>query len=98
MGVSLFLIWRRRLETDKSKNAILAFTIQLALNVLWSIIFFGLKSPPVAFVEILILWLAIFFTIRIFAKISKPAAWLLIPYILWVSFAMVLNYFIWAFN
>ncbi|MBI4092267.1 MAG: tryptophan-rich sensory protein, partial [Candidatus Levybacteria bacterium] len=67
------------------------FIIQLSLNVLWSILFFGLKSPIAAFVGIVLLWLAIFLTIKNFLKISKFAGWLLIPYIAWVSLASVLN-------
>lgn len=80
------------------KMALTLFGIQLALNVLWSIIFFGLKSPFYAFIEIVILWVAILLTIFKFFKISKTAAYLLIPYILWVSFAAVLNFSIWIIN
>ena len=110
MGIAAFLIWR---EYDKltlsgveglasrKKQITIAFGIflgQLVLNTLWSIIFFGLHSPGGALVEIVFLWLAILATIIAFAKISKPAAWLLVPYILWVSFAMYLNYVIWTLN
>ncbi len=76
--------------------AIGLFLIQLVLNTLWSVIFFGLHSPGGALIEIIFLWLAILATIAAFYKISKPAAWLLVPYILWVSFALYLNYSIWA--
>ena len=76
----------------------LIFGIQLALNVLWSFLFFGLKSPYYAFVEIVLLWFAIFLTILKFRKISKTASYLLFPYILWVSFAMLLNYYLWILN
>ncbi|MEK7083976.1 MAG: TspO/MBR family protein, partial [Patescibacteria group bacterium] len=68
------------------------------LNTLWSIIFFGLHSPGGALIEIVFLWLAILATIIAFYKISRPAAWLLVPYIFWVSFASYLNYSIWRFN
>lgn len=80
------------------KIALGIFLGQLILNTLWSIIFFGLHSPGGAFIEIVFLWLAILATIIAFYKISKPAAWLLVPYILWVSFAGYLNFAIWILN
>lgn len=110
MGVAVWLIWKRldsRLRgNDNNKNkgnrrikiALVVFDIQLVLNVFWSIIFFGWHSPSGAFVEIIFLWLAILATIIMFAKISRPAAWLLAPYILWVSFAAYLNYSIWQLS
>ena len=88
-------LWR---GSWREENAILIFALQLVLNILWSVIFFGLKSPSIAFVEILMLWFAILYTIVNFYRISKPAAYLLIPYILWVSFASILNFFIWWLN
>lgn len=98
MGVAAFLIWRKGLERKDVKIALGIFIGQLVLNSLWSIIFFGLHNPGAAFVEIIFLWLAIIATIITFAKISKSAAWLLMPYILWVSFASYLNYAIWTLN
>ena len=98
MGVSLYLIWSKGLESKKVKTAVLVFSIQLVLNIFWSILFFGLQSPLYAFCEIIILWLAILITIITFYKISKPAAYLLLPYILWVSFAAVLNFSILILN
>jgi benzodiazapine receptor len=68
------------------------------LNVIWSIIFFGMEKPFYAFLEIIVLWAAILLTIVKFGKISKNAALLLVPYILWVSFAAFLNYSIWQLN
>jgi len=88
-------LWR---GTWREENAIFIFSIQLILNILWSVIFFGLKSFDIAFIEILMLWLAILYTIVNFYRISKLAGYLLIPYILWVSFASVLNLFIWWLN
>jgi translocator protein len=82
----------------KEENAFMIFVLQLVLNVLWSVIFFGLKFPGIAFFEILMLWFAIFYTIVNFYRISKTAAYLLIPYILWVSFAAFLNFSIWQLN
>ena len=105
MGVALFLIWKQHSNILQNvrmlriwRIGIVVFFIQLFLNAIWSIIFFGLHSPSGALVGIIFLWLAILATIIIFAKISKPAAWLLVPYILWVSFAGYLNYSIWTLN
>ena len=112
MGISLFLIWSSYAKASDGqekrtiKIALVLFGIQLILNTLWSIIFFGstsltihgLNNIGIAFVEIIFLWLAILATIIAFVKISKPAAWLLVPYILWVSFAGYLNFSIWTLN
>jgi tryptophan-rich sensory protein len=87
MGISLYLVWIK-----KAKTAMIFFGIQLILNVLWSILFFGLKNPLLALIEIFILLIFILLTIIKFYKISKITAYLLIPYILWVSFAIVLNF------
>jgi tryptophan-rich sensory protein len=97
MGYALYLVWTD--ESGKRKRlAYWVFGIQVALNLLWSIIFFGLQSPGGALIEIVFLWLAILATIILFAKFSRLAAWLLVPYILWVSFASYLNYSIWMLN
>jgi tryptophan-rich sensory protein len=98
MGIAAFLVWRKGLERREVKIALGVFVGQLVLNTLWSIIFFGLHSPGGALIEIAFLWLAILATIIVFAKVSKPAAWLLVPYIAWVSFAGYLNYSIWMLN
>lgn len=98
MGISLYIIWTTKSNSKQKKIAIYLFGIQLVLNTLWSIIFFGLQNPLFAFIEIVILWVAILLTIINFKKISKTAAYLLIPYILWVSFAAVLNFSIYYLN
>jgi tryptophan-rich sensory protein len=98
MGVSLFLVWQKGLKNKKAKTAVTIFGIQLALNTLWSILFFGLKSPILGLGEIVVLWAFILLSIIKFSKISKTAAWLLLPYILWVSFAAVLNLSIFLLN
>ena len=98
MGVAAFLVWRKGLQQPQIKKALGIFAIQLTLNALWSIIFFGLHNPGIALAEIIMLWFAIIWTITAFFKISRPAAYLLLPYILWVSFAAYLNYAIWALN
>ncbi len=98
MGIAGFLVWKRGLERREVKIALGIFSTQLVLNTLWSIIFFNFRNFGGAFVEIVILWLAIFLTIIAFSKVSKLSAWLLAPYIVWVSFAGYLNYMIWVLN
>lgn len=104
MGIALYLVWQKRkvnFSVGSSKIwawAVVLFFFQLLLNVLWSIIFFGFQNPAIAFLELLALWLAILATMVLFAKISFPAASLLLPYFLWVSFAGYLNYEIWQLN
>lgn len=90
MGISLYLVISKK-EKVKSKKGINMFLIQLVLNVLWSVIFFGMKNPALALVDILALWVAIILTIKSFSEINKLAGKLLIPYLLWVSFASILN-------
>lgn len=97
MGISAFLIYKKGLKKD-IKFALGIFGLQLIFNTLWSILFFGLNSPLLGLICIIILWCLIVFTIKLFYKISKTAAYLLIPYIIWVSFATILNYFIWVLN
>lgn len=98
MGVSLYLIWNQGLKSNKSKKALQIFFVQLFLNFCWSLVFFGLHSSLLALIVIILLWLSIFYTIYLFNKISKIAAILLLPYILWVSFASLLNLFIVLLN
>ena len=99
MGISLYLIWKNRsVSPNQKKIAIQVFIAQLFLNILWTIIFFGLHSPAGAMVEILSLLTMIIATLFVFDKISKAAAYLLIPYLAWVSFASILNFTIWFLN
>ncbi len=98
MGISLYLVWRKGLEDQQVKNALVIFAVQLILNVLWSAAFFGLRSPLSGLIEISILWISIAYTIMIFMKVSRTAGLLLIPYIIWVSFAAIFNFFIWRLN
>lgn len=97
MGIAAYLIWRKRQE-KRIGPALWLYGVHLVLNALWSIIFFGLKNPGIAFVEIIFFWLAILTLIIIFSKVSRPAALLLLPYIAWVSFAAYLNLGIWQLN
>ncbi|MBW2984102.1 tryptophan-rich sensory protein [Candidatus Woesearchaeota archaeon] len=96
MGIAFYLVW-----VEKSKNkktAFLAFGVQLFLNALWSVLFFGLQKPLFAFIEIIFLWTVILITIIYFYRINKVSSYLLIPYLLWVSFAAVLNFFLYILN
>lgn len=98
MGISLYLIWNIGIGLVAVNIAIQIFYVQLILNVLWSVIFFGFKSPFLAFIEIILLWLSILLTIMVFFPLSHLAAYLLVPYIVWVSVAAVLNFSIWRLN
>lgn len=98
MGIALFLVWKSDAATSTKQAAIALFAVQLTLNFFWSIIFFKLQQPGWAFAEIIMMWVMILLTIFSFGKISSTAAWLLVPYISWVSFASVLNYSIWRLN
>lgn len=82
----------------REENVLIIFILQLALNVAWSVIFFGLKMPGLAFFELIALWFAIEYMIVNFYRVSKTAGLLQLPYILWVSFAGILNFFIWILN
>lgn len=97
MGISFFLIWRSSGEKQK-QTAIVLYILQLVANFFWSLIFFDQHQIALALAEIIILWVLILLTIFSFANISKTAAWLLVPYISWVSFAAILNYTIWQLN
>lgn len=94
MGISLYLVWTKKFD----KKAVFVFLVQLFLNSLWSILFFGLQNPFYGLIEIFFLWISILATIYFFYKISKKAAYLLVPYIVWVTFAAFLNYQIWMLN
>jgi tryptophan-rich sensory protein len=98
MAVAAFLIWRRGLGEEGVNCALTVFLVQLVLNALWSMVFFGLQSPLYGMVVIIALWIAILLTIIKFFKLSVAAGSLMLPYILWVSFASALNIAIWVLN
>ena len=91
MGLAAYLIWNHGWRNRTIKIALVFFGIQLLLNALWSFFFFGLKSPLAGFIDICFLILFVVITINKFHKISKPAGYLLIPYVLWVLYAAALN-------
>jgi benzodiazapine receptor len=97
MGISFYLIWKQPVSQVRTA-AVLFFLVQFVLNFFWSFIFFNQHMIAGALIEMLFMWLFIAFTINEFRKMSKVAAWLLVPYILWVSFAAVLNFYIWRLN
>jgi tryptophan-rich sensory protein len=98
MGISLYLILKKGYKKVNVKFAVNIFFIHLAINSAWSIIFFSLHNLALAFFVIATLWLFIFYLIKLFLKIDRNAAYLLIPYLFWVSIASVLNYSIWMLN
>lgn len=97
MGIAAYLVWQKR-QTAGAKQGLWLYLVHLAANALWSVIFFGLQNPGLAFVEILILWALILAVIWRFYKIRKTAGLILIPYIAWVTFAAFLNFAIWQLN
>lgn len=98
MGIAAGIIWNKGLDQKIVRTALIIFIVQLVLNGLWSLIFFGMKNPFLALVEILLLWGMILLCIIQFGKINKTASWLMVPYILWVTFATALNFCIWQLN
>ena len=98
MAIAAGLVWTSDYEDKAVKRALGFFAIQFGLNALWSYLFFGLHNPALALIEIVLLLLMIFETYSQFKKINKLAGVLLLPYLAWVSFAMVLNFSIWWLN
>ena len=93
IALSLYFSWIKAKNKNKKKIAIV-FSINLILNILWSFLFFGLRNPLLGFIELIILWISIIVMIKTTYKIDKKSSYLLIPYLLWVSFAGILNYLI----
>jgi tryptophan-rich sensory protein len=98
MGLAAWIVYDKGLKRPEVRKALAVFGAQLVLNTIWSIVFFGAHQLVGAVIVIVLLWAMILWTILAFRKISKAAAWLLVPYILWVSFASVLNVAICALN
>jgi benzodiazapine receptor len=98
MGISLYLVWREHAKGAKSRVPLIAFAVQLALNAAWSAAFFGLHSPLAGLVIICALLAALGLAAAMFARVSRPAGLLLVPYVLWVAFAAVLNASIYVLN
>lgn len=98
MGIAAALVWHKGLNSDGVKSALLIFVVQMVFNALWSIVFFGMRQPLYALFVIITLWILIVLCISKFNKINKTAGLLLIPYLLWVSFATILNFSIYWLN
>ena len=97
MAFAAWLVWRRE-GTVGARVPLLVFGLQLLLNLTWSILFFGLQSPGWAFIDIILLWIAILATLLAFRKVSSLAALILLPYLAWLIFASALNWTIWRLN
>ena len=98
MGISAYLVWQRGRKEKQVSFALQIFGVQLILNTLWSILFFWLRSPSLGLAEIIFLWLSIAYCVKLFFALDRRAAYLLLPYLAWVSFATLLNYSIWMLN
>lgn len=98
MGVAAYLVYEKGWSAPGVPRALILFAVQLVFNILWSVLFFGMKLPFYAFIEIVILWGLILLNILEFYKISQPAGLILIPYLAWVSFAAALNLAIFRLN
>jgi benzodiazapine receptor len=98
MGISLYLVWKQGIDQKRIKQGVIIFIIHLAFNTSWSIVFFGLKNPAWAFANIIILWLMIGLVAWRFWEIRKISVYLLLPYWAWVTFAAVLNFYLWRLN
>lgn len=98
MAVAAWLVWRDHGFADGAAHALISFAVQLALNALWSVIFFGWKRTGLALVEIALLWLTILTTTIAFQRLTPPAGYLLAPYLAWTTFAAFLNFSSWKLN
>lgn len=98
MGAAAGIVWHKGIEFSQVKLALGVFFFQVFLNGLWSVLFFGLQNPAIALIEILLLWLVIGVNIYLFSRISIRSAGLMVPYLLWVTFAAILNGSIWYLN
>lgn len=98
MGIAAYRIWRIGVEKSAARNAIVLFFIHMLFNAIWSPIFFGAHNIPLAFADISLTWITLIFVIFRFAVWDRLSAYLLLPYLAWVSFASVLNYNLWLLN
>jgi tryptophan-rich sensory protein len=98
MGIAAYLVWQKWREDSESRVPLVVYFIHLVLNSFWSIVFFGFKDPATAFAVIIVLWINIAYLVIAFFRVYPRAGYLLVPYLLWVSFAAALNYHIWILN
>jgi translocator protein len=97
MGVAAWLVWRKAGFSGAS-TALVLFIVQLALNALWSYLFFGLHRPDIAFFDIVALWVVILVVTVLFWRVDRIAGGLMVPYVVWVTFASYLNFVLWRLN
>jgi tryptophan-rich sensory protein len=98
MGIASYLVWREGLAAPVVRAALAAYGVQLALNLAWSFLFFGLRSPLAGLVDLALLWIAVATTTALFFPVRATAGWLMVPYLAWVTFAGALNLAIWRAN
>lgn len=98
MGIASYLVYRTDSNPDLRKRALTVYAVQLAFNFLWSIVFFNFKWYLFAFIWLIALWVLIYINIKQFSALSKPAGYMLIPYLIWVTFALYLNFGIYILN
>lgn len=98
MGIAAYAVWKSGLSNWQVRHALFIFAVQLVLNLTWSVLFFGLHSIVAGLVDIVLLWIAIIFTMMAFFKLSTTAGVLIVPYFLWVSYALILNLSLWLLN
>ncbi len=91
VGISAYFVWEVRHQRKEAESALVFYGVQLLFSSFWGIIFFGLQEIGLALAEIFVLWLLIIYTMILFFRVSKPAGWVLVPYLIWVSYTMVLN-------
>lgn len=97
MAVAAWRVWRQG-GWARQRRPLTLFLVQLFLNLIWSGLFFGLRSPALGMIEIVLLWLAILLTLLAFRRADHLASWLFVPYLLWVTFAAALNFAVWRLN
>ncbi|WP_129114332.1 TspO/MBR family protein [Halegenticoccus tardaugens] len=97
-GIALWLVWRRGTSRPDVRAALAAFVVQFLVNLAWTPAFFTLQNPPLGLAIIAALFVAVIATLAAFARVDRRAAALLVPYLLWVGFAAVLNYELWRLN
>jgi tryptophan-rich sensory protein len=98
MAIAAWLVWKKDARFAGVRAALILFFVQLALNLLWSALFFAARSPGLALIEVAVLWLAVAATLYAFITVSRPGGLLMLPYLAWVSFAAILNFAIWRLN
>jgi tryptophan-rich sensory protein len=98
MGIAVYRVWRLGMHKPAVKTAVSLFIVHLFFNAIWSILFFGAKNIPLAFVDITVIWVTLIYIIFRFEKLDRASAYLLLPYLAWISFATVLNYNYWLLN